>query len=360
MDRAAFVTEAALVGIDESRAAALHERVFPQEPAAGATGEQLPSPAVAAPAYNALSRPVGDEERGSQLTRAIQVLVWLGVMLVIAAHAWWTSRAYDDREYSVVLLLTLAWQGACLGAAEWSRRRGFGSVEAGFAAIVAFYAPLSMYALERVAGFDLARDGDLDFYDWLSGGYPYLELASVGVSVALLLRYRRPFVMLPVTLMVAFSLTDGVGRLRGAIGDDFHATEFSMLIAGIAILVAAVALDLRGWRRFAFWPHVVVIWFIGWELPWWSGGANWSLYLVAVIFLVLGTWLARMVYLAAGGLMTWIAVTFSARGGALPFVLLVGGIAFIVMAIWLAQRDSPVRRWLADRELRIPQRDLHL
>jgi hypothetical protein len=35
-----------------------------------------------------------------------------------------------------------------------------------------------------------------------------------------------------------------------------------------------------------------------------------------------------------------------------------GGILFIVAAIWLAKADSPLRRWLDERTLPAPQRDL--
>ena len=48
----------------------------------------------------------------------------------------------------------------------------------------------------------------------------------------------------------------------------------------------------------------------------------------------------------------------NAHGAAFPFLLMAGGILFIVGGIWLARADSPVRRWLAERELPAPQRDL--
>jgi hypothetical protein len=37
---------------------------------------------------------------------------------------------------------------------------------------------------------------------------------------------------------------------------------------------------------------------------------------------------------------------------------MLGGIGFIALAVWLARVDSPVRRWLAERGLPAPQRDL--
>jgi hypothetical protein len=48
----------------------------------------------------------------------------------------------------------------------------------------------------------------------------------------------------------------------------------------------------------------------------------------------------------------------TAHGAVFPFLLMAGGILFIVAAIWLAKADSPLRRWLDERTLPAPQRDL--
>jgi hypothetical protein len=131
-----------------------------------------------------------------------------------------------------------------------------------------------------------------------------------------------------------------------------------VLIGGIALGLCAAFLDYRGWRRFAFWPHVTSIWLVAWGLPLCAGDDTLSLFVVAAIDLAVGVWLARITYLTAGGIIGWIAISLSAHGAAFPFILMGGGILFIVAAIWLAKADSPLRRWLDSRELPAPQRDL--
>ena len=73
---------------------------------------------------------------------------------------------------------------------------------------------------------------------------------------------------------------------------------------------------------------------------------------------MLGVWLARIAYLAIGGLVGWAALGMSAHGAAFPFLLMLGGVGFIGFAIWLARVESPLRRWLAARALPAAQRDL--
>src|SRR5688500_10401069 len=129
MDRGRFLTEAAAAGIERDAASALYRRLY------------------------------GDPEReshlsldgtpfGSQtgLSRTAQVLVGLGVLLVIGAHAWWSTQGYEAMGIGIVLALTILWQIGFLAAAEWAKRAGYGLLESGFAAIVAFYTPLTIYS----------------------------------------------------------------------------------------------------------------------------------------------------------------------------------------------------------------------
>jgi hypothetical protein len=79
----------------------------------------------------------------TRLTRTVQVLVWVGTVAVIGAHAWWSTDGYESLGIGIVLVLTLVWQAGFLVAAEWARRREYALLVAGFAAIVVFYTPLT-------------------------------------------------------------------------------------------------------------------------------------------------------------------------------------------------------------------------
>lgn len=341
MNQERFLTEAAAAGIDREAASALYRRLY---------GEPEPR--------SQLSRdgtPFGSQ---TGLSRTVQVLVGLGVLLVIGAHAWWSTQGYEAIGIGIVLALTILWQIGFLAAAEWARRAGYGLLESGFAAIVAFYTPLTIYSLERVFGVDFDEHHFKDFYPWISGGWVFMELGSIAVAAALLYRYRRPLLTLPITLFTGFLLMDATARIAGGGLDDYDTMKWVVLGGGIALGLMATLLDYRGWRRFAFWPHVTSIWLVAWGLPLCTEADSWSLFVVAAIDLLVGVWLARIVYLAAGGIIGWIALSMNAHGAAFPFILMAGGILFIVTAIWLTKADSPLRRWLDQRGLPAPQRDL--
>jgi hypothetical protein len=334
-----FLAEAGAVGIDREQALALFDRLYPSEKAE-------------------LSRdgtPFGSQ---TGLSRTVQVFVGLGVLLVIGAHAWWSTTGYEAIGIGIVLALTLLWQVGFLAAAEWAKRAGHTLLEAGFATIVAFYTPLTIYSIERLFGADFDGNQFNDFYPWISGGWVFMELGSIAVAAALLYRYRRPLLALPITLFIGFLLMDATARFVGDGLDDEDTMKWIVLGGGIAVGLLGIALDYLGWRRFAFWPHLTSIWLVAWGLPFCTGEHTWSLFLVAAIDLLVGVWLARLTYLAAGGVIGWTAISMNAHGAAFPFLLMAGGIVFIAGGIWLARADSPVRRWLAERELPAPQRDL--
>jgi len=337
VDRDRFLEAATRRGIGPETAAALHEDLY------GPGAERLKEASFSG---------------ANRLTRTVQVLVWVGTVALIGAHAWWSTDGYESLGIGIVLALTLVWQAGFLVAAEWARRRGYTLLETGFATIVVFYTPLAVYALERVLGVDFRWHDFRDFYPWVSGGWVFMEIAAIAVALLAIARYRRPFLMLPLTLFTGFLAMDGATRALGG-WEHEAAIEHVVLVVGVLMLAAAIALDYLGWRRFAFWPHLAAVWLIVWGLELLCGDHHsLGLFLAAAIAFALGIWLARVTYLVFGGVFGWAALSVTAHGAAFPFLLMVGGIGFIVLAVWLARVDSPVRRWLATRGLPAPQRDL--
>src|SRR5207247_2779446 len=286
-----------------------------------------------------LSRSSTDFGSRYRLSRTVSVLVWVGTLALIGAHAWWSTDGYESIGIDIVLVLTLVWQAGFLVAAEWARRRGFVRLEEGFATIVVFYTPLTVYSLERTLGVHFRWQDFDDFYPWISGGWVFMEIVAIAAALLALARYRRPFLMLPLTLFTGFVAMDGATRAFGG-WDHESAVEYVVLVVGILALAVGIALDYRGWRRFAFWPHLGGMWLVGWGLDLVCDGRHTlALFLAAAIALGLGVWLARVAYLAAGGILGWGALSVSAHGAAFPFLLMVGGIGFICLAIWLARVD---------------------
>ena len=124
-------------------------------------------------------------------------------------------------------------------------------------------------------------------------------------------------------------------------------------IYGGLCLAGGVALDYRGWRRFAFWPHLFAMVSASWALYALTDSPQAALIIAGAGAVALGVWLGRTCYLAGGGLAVWGGLTALEPS---PGLLIVSGLALVGVSIWLSLASSPLRTWLSTRALPAPER----
>jgi MFS-type transporter involved in bile tolerance (Atg22 family) len=255
--------------------------------------------------------------------------------------------------------LSLVYGAGFLAAALYAQARGLGELAAAAAVVVAFYIPVIVFAALRLVGFgfDFRDDGVAAFYEWVSGGWIWLEIAGIAGAVALYTKFRAPLLGLPFSLFMLFLAMDGAAR---AVGVDQHSSNRAIgaFVLAFAVLAIAVGiwLDYRGFRRTAFWPHTFGAIGVVSGLEYLLARDSFQLALVLSggVFLLLGIWLARIGYVVAGGVALWVGITAFSPS---PILLTLSGLALVGAAIWLSLADSPLRRWLQTRPLPAPQLD---
>jgi hypothetical protein len=292
------------------------------------------------------------------LSRTVKVLLYLGAFLVIGSYGWWASSIEFD--VGGLLALSLVYATAFLATALYARSRGFEDLGAAAAVVVAFYAPVIAYAALELSGFDFEGDeGDVAaFYEWISGGWVWMELFALAAGIGLYVLFRVPLLGLPISLFAMFLAMDGTARLVSGNLDDASHEEIGAVVLsyGVLWIGAGIFLDYRGLRRHAFWPHLFgaagVLWGLGALCYDWS--TQGAVIASGAVFLALGAWLGRVGYLAAGALAIWCGITALEPS---PWTITVSGLLAIGVAVWLSLADSPLRRWLEHRTLPAPQRD---
>jgi hypothetical protein len=225
--------------------------------------------------------------------------------------------------------------------------------------IVAFYVPVVAYTFLRLTGseFGFRGEGVAAFYEWISGGWIWLELAAILAAGALYAWFRAPLLALPLCLFVLFLAEDATARAVGL--DQDSSTQwigaFVLAFATLAV-VTGIWLDYRGLRRHAFWPHLfgAIEATVGLALL--LGPHSYQLALIAAgaALLFSGVWLGRVLHLAAGGLTLWVGITCLEPS---PIILTLSGLGLLAVSVWLSLANSPFRRWLQLRALPAPQRD---
>jgi len=333
IDQDRFLAAATRVGIDTAPAHALYAELFPPQ------AERQESAVIEA-GYAA--QPT--------LSRLVLTLLYAGIVLVIGAFGWWADGLYGSAGWGGVLALTLVFQAGFAGAAFLVRRRGHASIGGVLLAVTVFMTPLAVYSAERVLGFGLHRSYE-DFYPWVSQGWMVMELISIAVGAAAFAWFRRSFLLLPTLLFAYFLAMDGTAHAIGS--QDVRTLGKVVGAYAVATFIAGVALDYKGWRRYAFWPHVFAMVASMWAI----GALVWEPRLVliigAAVGLAVGVWLGRVGYLVGGGVCGWVGITILAPSAP---TLILSGLGLIGMSIWLAMANSPLRRYLADRTLPAPER----
>jgi hypothetical protein len=213
-----------------------------------------------------------------------------------------------------------------------------------------FYTPLSVYAAERLLGVGFDRSYD-EFYPWVSQGWAGMEVVAIAIACLVFWRMRHPFLMLPGLLFGYFLAMDGTAHVTG--NESWRDLGTVVAIYGALCLAGGVALDYRGLRRFAFWPHVFAMVSAAWALCALTDSAQIGLILAGTGAIALGVWLGRTSYLAAGGLAVWGGLTALHPS---PGTLIVSGLALVGVSIWLSLGSSPLRTWLSTRTLPAPER----
>jgi hypothetical protein len=148
-----------------------------------------------------------------------------------------------------------------------------------------------------------------------------VEAAVIAASVAAIIRFRAPLLVLPGALAFWFVITD-LGSLFS--WDD--AGELLSVAAGVLLAAAGVVADRAGRQPFGFWLHAIGGLAAGGGIAVLAGDSGWFLIaLIALGFVALAFALGRSSYAVLGAIGILIATTLfaveplSIVGGFLPF-----------------------------------------
>ena len=172
-------------------------------------------------------------------------LVYMGGFVILVATTLLLGILGDDHgDWALAGYSALA-AVLALGLALWLQQSSR-AVAAGVLATVAvvFFAIL-VGAVENAIGI---LDVDIDDYQPAT---LLLEALTVAAALLALQRFRAPLLMLPIALAVWITVAD-----LGSLGS-WDGSEVLSILAGIALIVTAIAVDRAGREPYGLWLHLV-------------------------------------------------------------------------------------------------------
>ena len=190
----------------------------------------------------------------------VHVSYYAGALLVIGAMGWFMTLAWEDlpglAQTGIALVYAAIFAGASHGVGSRLRLR----VPSGLLLTVAVcMAPLAVYGVLRQ--FDLWPQGQPGAYRglhvWVRGSWIALELATILAGLVALRFQRFAFLTAPVAVALWYLSMDVAPLLLGTDDLSFNDRAWVSLWFGLAMLVGAYAVDLRGRHEdMAFWLYL--------------------------------------------------------------------------------------------------------
>ncbi len=306
--------------------------------------------------WAALTKPREGEERFDPP----HVAFYAGGLLLLGAFTWLMAEAWDAAGVGAALALSVSAAVALSVLSAVLLRRGWRVPGGLVATVVVALVPLIVYAFERVVGIwpdrELGEYGD--FYEWISGGWFAMEVATVIAALVALRLVGFPFLVAPLAFVAWFASMDLTEVVFGADASDDARAAVSAAF-GLVMVTAGWMLDLRRRRAHAFWLHLFGLMciagafcYLGVDLdsswPWHVHG------LLGAVGLVVAVLLRRPVYAVVGGLgivawLGWLSSEVFADTLLFPLAVAVLGLAIMAFGIVLARYGKAWAESLASR-----------
>jgi hypothetical protein len=289
------------------------------------------------------------------------VLYYLGGMLAIGAASLFATLAVEALGMGALLGLSLLYALFAVMVAAQLEKRGF-EVPAGiFATLAVALTPLAVYALQHVLGFwadGVRAEHYRDFHRWIDWRWLLMELATVAAGVALLQRFRYPFLVMPIAVSLWYLGMDIVPALvmqAGEGSDWFGGAAWELrktisLVFGMVMLLVAFWVDLRSrqGRDYAYWLYLFgLLTFCGALSMMGSGALVGKLVYLAIHFglVFIGAVLGRRMFAVFGGIGIAIVLCNLSWGlfkNSFAFVLVLTllGFALIGVGLWWSRHEA--------------------
>lgn len=282
----------------------------------------------------------------------VHLLWYLGALIVIAAMGLFTTEAWQRFGPGSLIVIALSYAAAFSAGAEALWRRGLRVPGGLLASVAVTMAPLAVFAVQQWLGTD--QPGYREFYRLIKSEWVPMEIVTVLAGAAALTRFRFGFVLMPVSVALWFLSMDVVLMLTpvDSLGDDTR--KVVSLAFGIAMMLAAWAVDVAARKDFAYWLHLFGL------LAGWGGltamnsdsEVGKALYCaINVGLLFAAIFLQRRAYAVFGGLGITLylghlagvvfkdSLTFSFALSAIGVAIIAGGLAF-------HKRQARIEAWL--------------
>lgn len=295
------------------------------------------------------------------------VLYYFGGLLAIASMSIFMTLGWADLGPAGLLAITLVNIVLCLAGARRLEQRSLPIPASILATLAIVMVPLATWCLQHLlglwqAGFEFDRFSD--YHTYVDGRWLTLEAVTLAAALAMLVRHRHPFMVMPVAVTLWYASMDLARRVAMASApayvDEWRLYRDVSLVFGLLTCVAAIGIELRGRaagsrKDFAFWLYMFGVLMFWSSLSSLGDGALSGLLvygLVNVAMVFFGAAIGRRVFTVFGGLGTAgfigdLAHRLFADSLVFPFAMCLLGLGIVALGVWWQRHEAALQQRLA-------------
>jgi hypothetical protein len=183
---------------------------------------------------------------------------YLGAMVIISAMAWYLTKAWVDASGLSITIMGAVYFVIFAVAGHFLYRKDSLKIPGGLLLTVAVSViPLLVFGIERLTGlWPESRWGHADYQSLIDNSWIIIEVATVSVGLVFILKYRFPFLTLPVALALWYLSMDLAPLIFGDPVSELRQKAWTSIVFGLVTLFSAYLIDRRTNKDFAFWGYL--------------------------------------------------------------------------------------------------------
>jgi len=284
----------------------------------------------------------------------VHVLYYMGGMIAISAMSLFMTLAWDKVGGVGILVLSLSYALTALGLTEFFIHRKYLPIPAGImATLVVAITPLAVYGFQDMIGLWQSNYNYRDFHRYIDWRWIMMEFSTLIVGTVMLWRYRFPFMMMPVAVVLWYLSMDLTPFLFQDMDASWTMRKWVSLYFGLFILLLALWVDIRSRfsKDFAFWLYIFGV------MTFWGGLSSMDsgselgkfIYLCINLFMIMfGAVISRRVFAVFGafglcGYLGHLAYSVFEDSLLFPLALSLIGLLVIFAGIKWQKHESGIR-----------------
>ena len=319
-----------------------------------ASQQGLLTPEQVSPLWNYLQSLPPD----SASFRATHILFYLGGLIAIAAMSLFMTLGWNAFGGIGIFLIACGYGVVACLVADWLLWQQRQPIPAGLlAALAVTMVPLAIYGLQAKLGYwDASHTEYRDFHRYIDWRWLMMELGTLLFGAILLWRYRLPFMVMPLAVVLWYLSMDLTPFLFHDEDYSWHRREMVSMVVGLLMLALAFYIDLRTRHTldFAWWIYLfgLMAFWGGLSMQHSDSELNKFLYcLINLLLITVGGMIGRRVFAIFGGMgvagyLGYLAWDLFQDSLVFPFVLSLIGLGIIWLGLLWQRHEAKIQHQL--------------